>query len=180
MEITELEGAILGTVAGNGPCSAYAVRQRFERSPTWGWSSSKGAIYPAVKRLITRNLLTVTPSDDGQRSDQLGIAPDGQQALARWVETITEDMAGAPVDPIRTRINYLFILPPESRRAYLQRVSASVASALKTANDIEFESDSVNGWALSAGRLGLRMQLEAKLKWLQLLLRNGIGDPVGD
>ncbi len=179
MEVTELEGAILGIVAGRQPCSAYAVRRRFERSPTWGWSSSKGGIYPAIKRLLSRNFLTATPSREGQRSAQLELSEEGRRALTRWIESISSEMACAPVDPIRTRVNYLFAVPRDRRRKFLDRASREVAAALEAASVMQTDDHAKDGWSLAAGRLGLRMQLEAKLSWLRLLLADGVGEEGG-
>src|SRR3712207_1221428 len=103
MAVTELEGVIIGIVASREPCSTYVVRQRFEQSPTWGWSSSKGAIYPAVRRLIARGLLAAKREERGrQTSELLSVSEAGRAALVEWICSIGSDMGGAPVDPIRT------------------------------------------------------------------------------
>lgn len=170
MGLTELEGAILGIVASRQPCSAYVVRQRFEKSPTWGWSSSKGAIYPAVRRMIVRGLLTVIPLNRGeQRSDQLELSDSGQRALASWVLTYTESMGGAPIDPLRTRVSYLAALTIDERTEFLDRTERDVRRALNAATQSHPDPKARDSWALEASRLGVRMQIEAKLAWLQAI-----------
>ena len=168
MDLTELEGAILGIVASRQPCSAYEVRRRFERSPTWGWSSSKGAIYPAVRRLIGRKLLEAVQANRGeQRSEQLQLSELGERALAGWILAFSEGMGGAPVDPLRTRVSYLAALSVDEQFAFLDRAEREVLLALDATWQMPIDPSARARWALEASRLGVRMQVEAKLAWLR-------------
>ena len=42
--LTELEGAVLGTIKQKGPCTPYAVRREFRSSLTPYWSGSAGNV----------------------------------------------------------------------------------------------------------------------------------------
>ena len=58
---SELEGAVLGVIWQEGPCTAYTIRKQFVASPSPQWSGSAGAIYPLVRRLEKKRLLALTP-----------------------------------------------------------------------------------------------------------------------
>lgn len=164
-QLTELEGAILGVVSTREPCSAYVVRRRFERTPTWGWSTSRGAIYPAVKRLIGKNLLRSEGTASARRTDLLSLTDHGREALRSWLLGIAAPMGYIPIDPLRTRVSYLAALDGTERTRFLDEGEAYIARALEVALESPTDPDVVDRWALEASRLGLRMQLEAKLAW---------------
>jgi DNA-binding PadR family transcriptional regulator len=175
-ELTELEGVILGIVASRQPCSPYVVRSRFERSPTWGWSSSKGAIYPAVRRLVSRGLISTTPLLTGRRkSELLALTDIGRQSLRAWVLDLEPGVGGAPIDPIRTRVNYLAALEPAERVRFLDCAVEEARRALKVALASEPDPEASDRWALEATWLGVRSQVKAKLNWLEEL-RDGAKD----
>ncbi|HEX8214798.1 MAG TPA: hypothetical protein VF582_04925 [Allosphingosinicella sp.] len=166
--VTELEGVILGIVSSRQPCSAYVVHQRFDASPTWGWSRSKGAIYPAVGRLISRGCLAAQRSSEGRRQrDLLSLTARGGADLVEWIEGIGSEMGSAPVDPIRTRVNYLGNLNPEQRERFLDRAEAAAHEALMKATLAIPDPDAKDVWTLHATALGILMQTKAKIDWLQ-------------
>ncbi len=166
--LTELEGVILGIVSSRQPCSAYVVRQRFEASPTWGWSKSKGAIYPAVSRLVLRGSLTTERVRDGGRyKELLSLTREGRQELIDWIGSISSSMGGAPVDPIRTRVNYLGNLRPEDRDRFLADAETVARDALAKATLTLPDSEAVDAWTLHATALGVLMQIKAKIDWLR-------------
>lgn len=168
MAATELEGVILGIISSRQPCSAWAVRRRFEESPTWGWSKSKGAIYPAIARLKTRGCLTAERVVEGHRDrDLLSLTDTGSRELTEWISTFGEEMGGAPVDPIRTRVNYLAVLPLNQRRAFLDRAEAAARDALVKATMALPDPRAANRWTLHATALGILMQIKAKIEWLE-------------
>lgn len=170
MPLSELEGVILGIVSTREPCSAYVVRQRFERSPTWGWSSSKGSIYPAIARLKSRSLLAGEPAQGDRRNTELlRITASGRQALQEWIGAVGMEMGGVPVDPIRTRVNYLAALPLSERRAFLDRCEHAAFEALARASTAVPDPQARNRWTLHATALGILMQVETKLRWLRAI-----------
>jgi DNA-binding PadR family transcriptional regulator len=168
MHLTELEGVILGIISSREPCSTYAVRQRFERSPTWGWSTSKGAVYPAVARLVAHGFVTTVRSEEGRRrSELLSVSELGRQALQRWLLMIVPEMGSAPVDPIRARVSYLANLKPEQRRKFLDDAAAATRTALQVARNAIPDPEAKDAWALEVSYLGVQMQIIAKIEWLK-------------
>jgi len=168
MPVTELEGVILGIVEGRGSCSAYAVRKRFEASPTWGWSASKGAIYPAINRLLSRGYLQSGAARQGrQEVSLLSITPTGLEQLSTWILNVGTRMGGAPVDPVRTRAHYLGALGVDQRREFLDRAERVAREALEIARKAAADPAARHNWAHEAALVGVRMQIETKIRWLK-------------
>lgn len=167
-KLTELEGVILGIVWSREPCSPYVVLSRFQKSPTWGWSSSTGAIYPAVRRLIARELITQRNEATGMRKSKLlSLSGDGLAALRDWIAYMGEEMGSAGIDPIRTRVNYLAALSSNERVEFLKRAEDITQSRLKLARETKTDPDAQQNWTLEATTIGLIYQLEARLRWLR-------------
>lgn len=168
MSVTELEGVILGIVSSRQPCSAYVIRRRFEESPTWGWSKSKGAIYPAVSRLISRGSLAAEQASVGRRQKELLTLTElGRGDLIQWINAIPTEMGGAPVDPIRTRVNYLGNLNPAERNQFLERAERAARDALMRSTLVVPDPEAAEAWTLHATALGVQMQIKAKIEWLR-------------
>lgn len=165
--MTELEGVILGIIWSRQPCSPYVVLSRFKQSPTWGWSSSTGAIYPAIRRLKQRQLLAARAEAKGKRrSELLSLTPSGQAELQKWISEVAEEMGSAGIDPIRTRVNYLAVLDPPARIAFLDRAEEVTRSRLARAHASSADPEARESWTLAATSIGVVHQLEARLLWL--------------
>lgn len=176
--VTELEGVILGIVWSRQPCSPYVVLSRFRMSPTWGWSSSTGAIYPAIRRLKERALLDHRPDPaSARKAELLSLSDQGLEALRSWITSLSEEMGSPGIDAIRTRINYLAALPPADRDAFLDRAEEVTRSRLGVVRRTRVDPDAVGNWTLKATNLGLEFQLEARLKWLTQVRRLARGMP---
>jgi DNA-binding PadR family transcriptional regulator len=134
MKLTDLEGATLAAIAHHGKATAYAVAQDFAQSPSEFWSGSAGAVYPLVKRLATRGLITGNAAADGKRAriDYL-LTAAGTAALENWLLD-AKRASGMGFDPLRTRLVYLHLVKPEQRRAFLTNVRVeSLAMAARPA-----------------------------------------------
>jgi DNA-binding PadR family transcriptional regulator len=116
--LSELEAVTLGLIWQDGPCTPYALRQVFLRTPSPQWSGSAGSIYPAVQRLEGRGLIRSEARAHGRRKSRLyRISPKGIAALKKWLHTSQEEwVVGVPPDPMRTRFRFLGLLPPREAR----------------------------------------------------------------
>lgn len=165
--LTELEGAVLGTIRQKGPCTPYAVRREFRSSPTPYWSGSAGSVYPVVARLTRRRLIRVARrSNDGRGGTLYAATPAGDRALRRWFgPPLAPLTVGTPPDPIRTRINFLGLLPPAARRALLREVVDALAAqlAVAAAADAGAGADEFERLALR----GSFRAAEARLAWVR-------------
>ncbi len=168
--VTELEGVILGIVWSRQPCSPYVVLSRFRASPTWGWSSSTGAIYPAIRRLKARGLLDHRPDlASNRKAELLSLSEKGLSALRTWIASVTEEMGSPGIDPIRTKINYLAALAPTERDTFLDRAEQVTRLRLDLVRKAPIDLAAVDNWTLKATHLGVESQLEARLNWLRLV-----------
>jgi DNA-binding PadR family transcriptional regulator len=124
--LTELEGAALGVVLRDGPCTSYAVKELFRASPSDFWSGSAGAIYPLMKRLEKRGLVASEAGSTGRRSRRdYRITALGRRAFERWL-TDAQRAAGMGFDPLRTRLVFFDQLSPEARSAFRDDVVAAM------------------------------------------------------
>ena len=101
--LTTLEYALLGLV-GIAPMSGYDVHKVFDTTPLAHFSSSPGAIYPALRRLERRGLLAarLDRTTEARPRRVYSLAKAGQATLDGWLgEAVTrEEMvrdAGAPI-----------------------------------------------------------------------------------
>lgn len=116
--LTELEGAALGVVLRDGPCTSYAVKELFRASPSDFWSGSAGAIYPLMQRLEKRGLVASVPGSTGRRGRKdYRITAAGRRAFRRWL-TDAERAAGMGFDPLRTRLVFFDQLTPQARATF--------------------------------------------------------------
>lgn len=168
--MTELEGVILGIVSSRQPCSPYVVLTRFQRSPSWRWSASTGAIYPAIRRLKARGLLSHRSESAGKRkSELLSLSPQGRAVLRAWISNLTEEMGSAGADPICMRVTYLASLEPGARIQFIDRAEEVTRFRLDLAREYRGDPEAKQGWTFEASSLGLIALLEARIRWLKEL-----------
>jgi DNA-binding PadR family transcriptional regulator len=166
--LSELEAVVLGLVWQDGPCTPYAIRQVFLRTPSPQWSGSAGAIYPAVRRLERRGLIRSDTQWQGRRRSRVyRPTPRGVAALRRWLKSSQADgVVGVPPDPMRTRYRFLGALTPRERKAivggwrtnldrHMRAVERDLAARKKGGNPFSF--------MLATGAL---LHLRSRRTWL--------------
>lgn len=79
---TSLDYAILGLVHQR-PRSGYGIRKEFETTALGNYSSSPGAIYPALNRLQKLNLIIKGPIK-GTKKDVFRCTQQGEDVLKEW------------------------------------------------------------------------------------------------
>lgn len=124
--LTELEGAALGVVLRDGPCTSYAVKELFRASPSDFWSGSAGSIYPLMQRLEKRGLVASEQGSTGRRGRRdYRITAAGRRAFNRWL-TDAERAAGMGFDPLRTRLVFFDQLSQKARGRFHEAVLAAM------------------------------------------------------
>lgn len=90
--LTDFEQVLLGYVARE-PQSGYRLRKRFSTSPAGVYQPSPGALYPALRRLVGRGLLSVDEqvSTGHRRLRVYRVTEAGRAAHLEWLHQ--------PVDP---------------------------------------------------------------------------------
>lgn len=136
-KLSELEAVVLGLIWQDGPCTPYAVRQVFLRTPSPQWSGSAGAIYPVVQRLETRGFIRSEAHAQGRRkSRRYRATPRGLSALRNWLRVSQADwVVGVPPDPMRTRYRFLGLLPPGQRRAIVSKWRKNMERHIRAVQD---------------------------------------------
>ena len=129
--LSELECFILGLVWKYGPCTAYALRQQLQSSPSTQWSGSAGAIYPLVRRLEKAGLLKSRSAGRGKRaSHEYAITARGEAALRHWIgPPLPTEALTVAHDPLRSRVRFLSLLSAPERRAWID-------AALQTLHEV--------------------------------------------
>jgi DNA-binding PadR family transcriptional regulator len=88
---TNLEYALLGLLHGQ-PLSGYDLRKVFATTAMGNYSSSPGAIYPALKRLETRGLIDGEIDDAREMRPRKVFAPsdEGKAVFRDWLQEDVE------------------------------------------------------------------------------------------
>ena len=167
--MTELDHCVLAVVWRDGPLSAYEVRRSFAASSTVSWSSSTGSIYPAIRRLIEAQLVNAGPARGARKARTLEVTAAGKASVRRWLLRKRDDLGLPTADPIRTRVQFLRMLPAAERAEALSTYREQTVQALAAETDAlrtlartgQSEMDLLAGFAILA-------ELKARLDWLVL------------
>lgn len=91
--LTDFEQILLAYIA-RGPQSGYGLKKRFSATPASVYQPSPGALYPALRRLVARDLLSVEDTiSRGRRGLRLyRVTEAGHAAHLDWLRQ--------PVDPV--------------------------------------------------------------------------------
>ncbi|MGB5435844.1 MAG: PadR family transcriptional regulator [Maribacter sp.] len=82
-KITSLDYAILGLIHQE-PLSGYGIRKQFETTALGNYSSSPGAVYPALNRLQKFNLVTKSRLPE-QKKEKFHCTSLGLNTLKEWL-----------------------------------------------------------------------------------------------
>lgn len=165
--LTEYECHILALVARDQPATAYRVRRTIESSPSAGISSSAGAVYPIVKRLKEKGLVTTAPVEsDGRNTELLLITREGRAALRQWVKTITPEQL-LPEDTLRTRMSHAHLLPPAERIGWLEKVRDALQAKLE---EIEGYARQWPEGMITYAHRNARLITQTRIAWIEDVL----------
>ena len=169
-QMTELEATILAIIGQAGPMTAYDIRKVFADSLTPAWSSSPGAVYPAVRRLKQAGLVDESKPSGSRGRKRINTTAKGRKVLTEWLGTLPPQSAGPTPDPIRTRMYFLGSLTAEQRTLLLSGAIRDTEAALVAARESLHERsrsgrDKLQIWVAE----GVLFQLDARLQWLRQL-----------
>lgn len=119
--LTELEGTALAIIARAGSCTPYVVKEAFRNSPSEFWSGSAGAVYPMMKRLETRKLITSRADEsDGRARREYTLTAGGKAAMKAWLLD-ADRAAGLGLDPLRTRLFFSEMMSADERETFINK-----------------------------------------------------------
>jgi DNA-binding PadR family transcriptional regulator len=124
---------------GMAPASGYDVKKIFESTPMGHFSSSPGAIYPALKRLASRGLVEARLDTTVQARPRrvFSLTQAGEETLREWLgQSVTrqELVHDADVPILRFSLAEGKLSRPEVV-AYLQGFEREVSSYLEELNE---------------------------------------------
>ena len=170
--LSELEGGVLGIVQDSPGSTAHGISEMFRLSRSSHWSGSAGAIYPLMKKLHARGLLTVEDSQRGSGVRRAySITPAGVDELKRWLgPPLSEWVASVTFDPLRTRMPFLGALTPAKQRAFLLSAEKLLKEELQETRTARRQlQDNGSFWEQMAAD-GCRAVSQARLRWIRTTL----------
>ena len=166
-DLTTFEYALLGLI-GMSPMTGYDVHKVFATTPLAHFSSSPGAIYPALRRLQRRGLLLaeLDTATEARPRRLYTLAKAGKQAIAAWLRLpVTRDElirgSGAPL--LRFALSE-GRLPREEVLAYLDSYRVALVSYVEELQEhlrrLPADAPLHGRLALEQGIRGFRSELE--------------------
>ena len=168
--LTTLEYALLGLISMS-PMTGYDVHKVFNTTPFGHFSSSPGAIYPALNRLARRGLLDASMDTKKEARPRriYALTKAGEEALEAWLsQPVSRDelirMSGAPI----LRFNFAWGRLSRSKvLAYLETyrrvVAAYIDELLSYADQLKAPERFHNRLALDHG---IR-RYQSELDWVK-------------
>ena len=165
--LTQHEGMILSVIVREQPVMAYQVYKIFERSPVTAINSSKGQLYPAIRRLKDRGLLSARQvGTKAKKAEELSVTKRGIEAARRW----TKDIMDAHInleDPLRTRVLSFDLLTKDEQIQWIAKAKALVKAKRQAVDEFnQSVSLPFQQFAYSSTMETLRIRME----WLDELL----------
>jgi DNA-binding PadR family transcriptional regulator len=128
--LTDDEGIFLALLVRMQPATAYQLSRVYEESPVSNFGTSKGKIYPLVRRLRERGLIEAQAiAGDARGSESLQCTRAGREAVRKWVKQIRPAhlLLG---DPLRTMVQSFDLLSREEQIAWIADVEAGLRRKL--------------------------------------------------
>ena len=176
LSLTENEGTLLALVARAEPITAYQIAKVYEESPVSNFNTSKGKIYPMIKRLREAGFLKArTVKDDARGTERLETTPKGMQAIRSWVRDIRPSHL-LPEDPLRTRLQSLDLLSREERIRWISELKVDL---LKKVEELEEYGKQVTVPYQNLVHENAMRSLRSRMDWLDLVLNQVVrhGEP---
>lgn len=165
--LSDHEGTLLSLVLRLQPVTAYQVSKVYEQSPVSNFNTSKGKIYPLIRRLEDRGLLIKRAvQGDGRKTETLSCTETGRAAVKDWVVQI-RDTHLLLDDPLRTKVQSFGLLDREERLAWV--VAAKTRLHEKLA-ELEAYGDTVEVPFKAFVHDNAVSSLRARLDWLDRVL----------
>lgn len=165
-QLTDDEATFVALLVRVQPATAYQLSKIYADSPISNFGTSKGKIYPMIRRLKERGVIAgKTIAGDARNSEILRSTTKGRDALRRWVRQVKPSHL-LPEDPLRTMVQSFELLSRDERLKWIDDVRSGLR--LKLAELEEYGAavhvpfkDQVHDNAVSS--------IEGRLDWLDRL-----------
>jgi DNA-binding PadR family transcriptional regulator len=166
-DLTDHEGTFLSLVLRIQPATAYQVTKIYEDSPVSNFNTSKGKIYPLIRRLAERGLLAKRRvPGDGRGAEQLLCTAEGKKAVREWVGQIRPTHLLLD-DPLRTKVQSFGLLSREEQIAWIVAVKEQLHGKLAQLDAYRQEVDVPFKELLHDNAV---QSLRARMDWLDRML----------
>jgi DNA-binding PadR family transcriptional regulator len=131
LSLTDDEGTLLALVLRVQPVTAYQIARIYEESPVSNFNTSKGKLYPLIRRLRTLGLLEGRPVEgDARGTERLEGTEQGKAAVRHWLKRIRPAHLLLE-DPLRTKIQSFDLLSREEQLEWIVGVKARLLEKLE-------------------------------------------------
>jgi len=128
--LSDDEGTFLALLVRVQPATAYQLSKIYADSPVSNFGTSKGKIYPLIRRLKERELIVAHPvSGDGRGSERLESTRRGREAVRAWVKHIRATHLLLE-DPLRTMVQSFDLLSRDEQLEWIVNARAGLESKL--------------------------------------------------
>lgn len=169
--LSDNEGTLLALVARAEPITAYQIAKVYEESPVSNFNTSKGKIYPMIRRLREAGLLRASAvRGDARGTETLEATAKGRKAVRAWVLSIRPSHL-LPEDPLRTKLQSLDLLTREERIEWISELKVQLLQKLEAVElygrevSVPFQ-DMVHDSAVRS--------IRSRMDWLDLVLNRVI------
>jgi len=166
--LTDDEGTFLSLLVRVGPATAYQISKIYAESPVSNFGTSKGKIYPLIRRLRELGFIrSERVEGDARGSERLQCTAAGSEAVRHWVKEIRPSHLLLE-DPLRTKVQSFGLLTAREQLEWIAGAKAALVQKLRDLEEYAAEvevpyKDFVHDNAVSS--------VECRLQWLDRLAR---------
>ena len=166
--LTDDEGTLLALVLRAGPLTTYQIAKIYERSPVTNFNTSKGKLYPLIKRLRNLNLLKgERVQGDARGTEMISSTPAGRDAVKRWVIQLKPSHLLLD-DPMRTKVQSFDLL---DRQQQLEWIVEAKAQLLTKLEELEAYRETVDVPNKTLVHDNAVLAIEARMAWLDRMIQ---------
>lgn len=130
IHLTDDEAAFLALLIRVQPATAYQIAKIYDESPVSNFGTSKGKIYPMIRRLKERGGLTSRAlAGDARHSEVLSVTARGREMVRKWIKGIKASHL-LPKDPIRTMVQSFELLSTDEQLEWIADVRSGLEGKL--------------------------------------------------
>ena len=164
--LTDDEGTFLSLLVRVGPATAYQISKIYADSPVSNFGTSKGKIYPLIRRLRSQGLLRSAPIEGDRRgSELLESTAAGIEAVRHWVKQIRPQHILLD-DPLRTKVQSFELLTEREQLQWINQAEAALADKLTELDRYAAEVDVPFKQFVHANAVA---SITTRLEWLRSL-----------
>lgn len=161
--LTDDEATALSLLDRIQPATAHQIRKIYADSPVSSYGTSKGKIYPLIKRLKERGLMQAKRvASDSRGTESLTCTAKGRQALRSWMKT-SRPTHLLLEDPLRTMLQSLDLLRRSEKLEWITTMQDALKAKLK---ELESYRESVFVPYKDLLHDNAAMSLRVRIEWL--------------